>query len=302
MAVDYSTTSLIAAVKRIACIPTSQKLFTDATLVGILNDELQSSLVPEIMSVREEYFVTYKEYIVPVHSEPFLIDIPSDAVGGKLREVAWVDSNQRLVKVARIDLEQSDGIQPDFLLAGFRIQDNSVVLAPSQGGTIRLYYFKRPNELVTISQAAKVVGISGNDIQIGSAIPTSWTVGEKLNTISLVQPFGVKASELTIMNVAFPIVTVDTVVDVEIGDWICLDGYSPIPQIPVEAHKVLAQMAAVKCLESMGDDKVSVAQAKANKLIESLFKMINPRIDASPKRIVGSGIADWMKNGSRKPW
>lgn len=294
MAIDYSTAALITTVKRIASVPTSQKLLKNDAFIGILNDELQATLVPEIMSVREEYFVAYIDHVIASHSVDFLVDIPSNAIGGKLREVAWVDNNGCLNKLPRIDLE-ADNNQRNGGVSGFRIQDNSIVLSPSSGGTLRVFYFKRPNELIETSQAAKIIAINGNEIQVNSSIPTSWIVGEKLNTISVVQPFQNKATNLTIVNVSFPIVEVDSVVGVSVGDWICMEGYSPIPQVPVEAHRVLAQLAAAKCLEALGDDKVVVAQKQAIKLMENLFKVINPRIDASPKRIVGAGISSYIR-------
>ena len=60
---DFTSTGLIAQLKRRALVPTSQNLFTNSDLIAMLNEELQNRIVPYVLAVREDYFLTYKEYV-----------------------------------------------------------------------------------------------------------------------------------------------------------------------------------------------------------------------------------------------
>ena len=45
---DFTSTGLIAQIKRRALIPTSQNLFTSSDIIDMLNEELQNRIVPYI--------------------------------------------------------------------------------------------------------------------------------------------------------------------------------------------------------------------------------------------------------------
>ena len=82
---DFTSTGLIAQIKRRALIPTSQNLFTDSDLIAMLNEELQNRVIPYILSVREDYFLTYDEYTQ--NGSTTEIDIPTNAIGNKINQV-----------------------------------------------------------------------------------------------------------------------------------------------------------------------------------------------------------------------
>lgn len=308
---SYTTTELIAAIKRRGTLPTNQQLFTPADFVAIANDEMETLIVPLLMSVREEYFVTYKDVTVtPSSSGPMVLEIPDDAVGMKLRDVLWVDpSNGGLSPIPRLTLEQLAGTTYDFVnISGFVVQGNQILIYPGTNqatGVIRLYYMRRPLQLVITSEAGQVTGVNPltNEVTL-TFVPNDWTTGTKLNVVGQSQPFATKVEEVTIVVASSPTLQLNSVTGISVGDWVSLQGYSPVPQIPVEAHKVLAQAAVVKCLEAMGDrEGMQVAEAKLRQNIEDMLKLINPRVDGAVKKITnaGNGILDWsLSNPYRK--
>ena len=111
---------------------------------------------------------------------------------------------------------------------------------------------------------------------------------------------------MTVTSVSSPTIFVDTVTGLSVGDYISLEGYSAIPQIPLEAHAYLAQLTAVKCLETVADRPgMEAAQAKANELRQNMLTITTQRVDGSLKKIinpngglrVGSGIGGRWGNG-----
>lgn len=307
MAVNYTTTKLVEAIRRRGSIPSSQQLFSTNDFIALANDEMETVIIPNIMSVREEYFVGYEDVSVTASNTPQEISIPSDAIGQKLRDLCWVDDNGQLSSIPRLELEQASGTQYlDPMISqsyGFMIRANKIVLYPGNSGTgtLRIYYYKRPLELTNTSECGQVTEINTNTNEVTlTFLPSDWTTSDTVNVIGQSQPFETKVTSVQITNVSFPVVTLASVDNIAVGDWVALEGYSPIPQIPVEAHKVLAQATVVKCMEAMGDrEGMQAAQGKLKKNITDMFKLISPRVDGAPKKITnaGNGIFDW--NGSR---
>lgn len=301
MAVSYTTTELLNAIRRRGSIPNSQELFSPSDLIDLATDEMETLIVPQIMSVREEYFVTYKDVAVANSSEPVYIPIPFDAIGQKLRDVVWVNNNQTLTSIPRYELEQASGtvyIDTNNRTNGFMVQGNDIVLFPSTSGsgTIRLYYFKRPLVLTATTNCGQITAIDTDTNEVTlSFLPSQWTTGNDLNVINQYQPFETKVTSVAITGISFSTVTVASTDDMSVGDWVALEGYSPIPQLPVEAHKVLAQATVVKCMEAMGDnDGMKASSQKLMQDMENMFKLIAPRVDGAPTKITnaGNGIFD----------
>lgn len=311
MAIDYTTSKLVESVRRRGSIPASQQLFSIDDIIDLATDELETSILPQIMSVREEYFVSYTDVAVASSSEPVDLDIPSNAIGQKLRDVCWVHTNGSLSSIPRYELEQASGnsYSDDYARTnGFMIRGNNVVLYPSnQGtGTLRLYFYKRPLTLIANTKCGQVQSIDTNTNEVTlSFLPANWAVTNTVNVISQTQPFQTKVDSVEITTISFSTVTLASVDNIAVGDWIALEGYSPIPQLPVEAHKVLAQATVVKCMEAMGDrEGMKASQAKLDIDLQNMFKLIAPRVDGAPKKVTnaGDGIFDVGRRNNINLW
>lgn len=289
---QYSTEQLIENIKRRCAVPTSQLTYLDSDFAALANDELQGEVVPLLMSAREEYFVTYVDIVTSTNE----IEIPEDCVGAKLRTVAFVTQATPLVLInlPRIDLDVVAGV--GFVnyatLAGFYVQGNKLMLYPSNSvpsnTTVRLYYYKRTLNLAPPSTYGQVTSVNPmTNTVVLSFVPYDWDVGTVLNSVSSTQPFGVTNAEMVINADSSPSLILDTVEGIEVGDYIAEQGFSAVPQIPIEAHAYLAQLTAVKCLEGLGDRSgMEAAQAKAEMLKKNMLVMISQRVDGSVKKVV----------------
>lgn len=308
---QYDTEELIENIKRRCSVPTSQLTYRNEDFVALANDELQGEVVPLIMSTREEYFVEPYDVSSPADG---VIEIPSTAVGAKLRSVCYLQQTSPLVLVnlPRVDLDivAGTGFFNFDTLAGFYVQGNSIILYPNTsvpvGTAMRLYFYKRSLVLTDDNNYGRVESVDAmTNSVVMNFVPYDWEAGTEVNSISSVPNFAITNSLATIVSVSSPSIILDSVEGIEVGDYISPNGFSAIPQIPVEAHPYLAQLTAVKCLEGLGDrEGMQAAQAKADKLKENLLIMISQRVDGSVKKVmnasgglrVGAGIG-WAKRG-----
>jgi hypothetical protein len=289
---QYATEELIENIKRRCAVPTSQLTYSDADFTLLASDELQGQVVPLLMSTREEYFVEFVD--IPIEGNE--LDIPSDAIGEKLRSVCFVQQSSPLwlINIPRIDLDVVAGVgfANYATLAGFYVQGNKLILYPSnsvpQSTLIRLYYYKRTLVLADPSNYGQVRSIdTGTNTVVLTFVPTTWTTGTVLNSVASASPFKITNSSMTIVGASSPSIILDNVTDLSVGDYISEEGFSAIPQVPVEAHAWLAQLTAVKCLEGLGDHSgMQAAQEKANMLEKAMLVMVSQRVDGSVKKIM----------------
>lgn len=293
---QYSVTELIANIKRRCAVPTSQLTYTDAKWALMANDQLQGKVVPLIMSSRQEYFVDYISTTMPNDG---IIDIPDVAVGAKLRSVCWVQANTTplmMVSLPRLDLDTVAGYgyvnATPYTVVGFYVQGNQIIIYPvtgiPPGQPLRLYYYRRSLVLADPVAYSRVVSVDtlNNEVQL-ETVPTSFEVGDEINTISSVPNFAITKESATITSVSSPTLGLDSVSGISVGDYISGYGFSAVPQVPVEAHAYLAQLTAVMALKGLGaSDQAAAAQAEANDLKTNMLIMISERVDGSVKKIV----------------
>jgi hypothetical protein len=305
---QYNTEELIKTIKRACSVPTSQLTYTDEDFSRIANDCLQTEVVPLIMSTREEYFVEYEDIQSPADG---VIPFPENAVGAKLRSVCYKQQSNPLIlnNLPRIDLDVVAGVgfYNYATLAGFYIQGDNICLYPNTSvptnTNIRLYFYRRTLNIADPASYGRVISINtGTNTVVLDFVPYAWDVDTVLNSVSSTPNFKTTNSAATIAAKSAPSIVLDSVDDISVGDYLSDEGYSAVPQVPVEAHNYLAQLTAVKCLEGLGDREGMEAAAKvADALRKNLLIMISQRVDGSVKKIMqpGGGLRLWSGIGRR---
>lgn len=292
----YTTDDLIKSVRRRATIPSTSAILTTEDLAELATDELLTFIVPKIMTVREDYFLTFKDFATSIYNTPTGVQmpIPSDAVGSKLRDVCIVNSDGQLTPIERIDVRDLYSSNR----TGYYIENSTVILYPKSlnVSTIRMYYISRPAELVLKTDAGSVIRIQDDgETVILSRTPFNIKVGESVQFTNRKQPFNTLAHSI-VTEVNGSTIKVESNEGLSLGAWCSLSGTSPVPQIPVEAHMVLAQAVTCKALEAMGDAQgLSIANDKLERDLESMFIYISPRVDSAPIKIISAG--DTFRNG-----
>lgn len=165
---SYLTSStLIAEVKRSGSVPTSQSLFQNSDFLAFANQEMKIGLVPSILQHHQEYYVRDS---APVKIQPNQTNypIPYRALGGRLREVYYLDDNNNLRAMTRISPDDRPFWQQgnfQYTFVPFFIQGDEIVLLTDGlqqniTGSLVFSFFMRPNELVDESQVATIESIS----------------------------------------------------------------------------------------------------------------------------------------------
>ena len=298
---DYTVDVLLGDVRTTASIPNVQPRFDDPGILRIMTRILQTKVVPMIMACREEFFVDYLDYPI-VQGNLIGYAIPSNAVGMKLRDVCLLNraSMMNITTLPRLSLEQIGGYYFGQVVPfGFYIQNNNVILWPvnqtTPCNTIRLYYLRKANRLIETSYCGKVLSVAGNDVTLVS-VPGAFVTGYKVDGIDDLPGFNTLVNSQTISNVSGDTITISDASLLSEGDWICPSGYSPIPQVPEEAHQLLVQETALEILKSLGDQEAYQAlMIEKKELTQFVKNAMTPRTDANPKKCIsgGNSISDW---------
>jgi hypothetical protein len=314
---DPTTAGLINTIRILASVPNNQQLSSDdATLINLLNFEMTNSLVPQMMAVKEEYFVTNYDFNNYVKSNGVWQDsyeLPPNAIGMKLRDLVQLSTQGATLPplesfVPRISPEDVAGSRFTGSYSGnammsFYMKGNNVILYPCPTSviTLRMKYFKVPNYLVSTSECGQIVSINPiSKTVVLTNIPSDWSVGETVDVIQSYQGYDFDAQNVAITSISSPTLGLADVTGLQVGDWVALNGNSPIPQLPNCAQAVLAQAVVIKLLESLKDaEGVQIAQQKYNELFKAMEFMIVERCDGEVMKVTsgGRGLSDYMKSG-----
>lgn len=331
----WSSSGLIQSIQRNTLLPASQATYTQADMLALLNEALQSEVIPYILSLAENYFVTTVQIPIIQSSSTAYVQasagsagpnvayqLPPDAIGKKLVNVSVVTAQGIMLTLPQVTPWQI-GSQVSYTTGCFT-QGDLLYLFPAAAYsslvTIQLTYPQAPLALcddtgtpaagepssaevgnVAVDTFGKPTGV----ITVNGTLPSSFTVGAVVNFVSGQPQFRTTAAA-AITNISGFQLTVDPVVltdaqgraTVNVGDWVANVGYAPFLQLPVEARNLVTQAAIVKILEGLGDNKSATADGRYKAMKLAAASLLSPRIDDSPKTLTSSnrGIgASWSQ-------
>lgn len=281
-------TALIASVKRRARVPTAAATYSTADFLAVANEQMVEYVVPLILGVREDYWT--KPYDVALVDGTLSYRIPYRALMGKLREVSVLDAQGNVNNLPRIQVN-------DLALStfGFWLQGDEVYLASDAsrtvtdlGTTLRMLYHLRPNTLVETTATTTVASFDTGARTITlAAAPTGYSSATAFDIIRAKTPYDSLAHDamgsLSTLTITF---SSALPADLAVGDYVCLPEQTPVPQMPVELHGLLAQKCAVVILESMQMlDKHAAAAKELARLESDARTVLTPRVDGESVRI-----------------
>lgn len=317
------TSTLLKRAKLQEMLPSSDVTFSDSDLLELMYQELSSTVVPLVMSAREEYMVVTKDYALPgiapgqITNVTNWIDLPSEATGMRLRDVYMLDTIGNFVNLPRLNPEQiasytsmpivgAPGVAWTGGYGGFYLQGNRLMLYPYWSADrrgLRITYHRKPARLCLTSAAAQIISITGNNVSVGST-STSWLTGSYVDFIKNDTPHDyvidtsatqalytspIPLQAVPVLAASGSTYTFDPLViqSLSVGDWVSSYGYAPFAQfIPYEASNCLVQLTALRALEALGDKEGQVmAQAKYNKMAKDLLDMISPRVEGKSLKV-----------------
>lgn len=327
---EYLTsTTLIEHIKREGMVPTAQQTFSDDDFLAIANQEIKIGMLPTIMQFHEEYYAVDSD-AVTIAASTSKYGIPYRAVGGKLRELFYQDSNSNLRAMSRVSPDnrpyyQQSNFQNNFLF--FFLEGNDVVLTPPVGaspsGSLVFSYYFRPNNLVDESRVGTITGIAvgasttvftldnfpqnlATFYQDGVA-QTAFSVSSKLDILQR------KPGHKTI-NFDITPTAIDTVaktvtfanadvssLGIIVGDIVAFAGECIIPQIPTDLHPMLVQRVVQRVMQALGDAQgYQIASSKVAEMEKNSGALVDNRTEGSPAKANNiNGLMKSSKIGRR---
>lgn len=295
---------LIESVKRKIAFPLSQNTFSEEDVLHFANEEMMLSMVPQILSFHEEFFV-YKEKF-PLLLNKFNYPIPPRAIGMKLKDIFYEDTVGNVFEMTRIDASNKDYYQNDTSLQNnykYYYENNDVVMAKTSVyptiGFMRMEYFLRPNQLVLNERAAIIEDIIRDgleDVYVKFVlVPDHITTGSKIDFLQLESGHKLFSKDVIMPAVQgigdtnpgyYKFNTTSVPADVVIGDYMCSQYECIIPQAPDDLHSGLAERVCGRILASVSDfqglaeskDKLRDIELRQGNLIDNRTEGANMKI------------------------
>lgn len=290
-------TAILASIKTRGLLPTSQQTYTDSDLITLANDELQIGVVPFIMKFRSEYYVTDEQDAIVSNKDSY--DIPTRAIGGKVRNLCVVDNLDNeydLPQIAKEDRKfyNTQSGNANFNAFVFYFEGNAVKICPKPTNVtsqtyLKQAYYIRPSQLIASSSAAQITAIDTGLLQVTvNIVPTGMSASTPIDFVRGTPGFECRAIDITPVSLAGTIFTFSSLPEsLAVGDWISLANTSPIPQIPLELFSMLSQRVVVKVMEGLGDAQgLQIAQSKLKEMEDAAAHLLSPRSDGNPKKLI----------------
>jgi hypothetical protein len=296
--VKYNSSALISAIKRNASIPSSQVRFSNTDFLKFLNEELQLTIVGELLALRQDYFVTTIDTLLIANQSNY--EIPTSAVGWMLESVGYIDTSSNYTRLPIITRDQranfqalTDATSPSAVY----ITGNTITTVPDLGtsttGSLRFDLVRIQNELVLPTTCGEIstVADTGTDYQMTvDTVPIA--VGARCDVISGTNPFNIIARNM-VGNVLGNVITVTYGTSFArapiAGDYVCITGQTPYPNIPEDFHAVLAQAATVRCMIASNDEKgIQTQGVSLGNMLKRMRDRASKRVSDAPRKIVGN--------------
>lgn len=298
MAVYYTSNTLIDAVRRRASLPKADSLYSDEDILAFATDEIYDDVLPLIRNSQEEYLIYTKKVLVQNGVQAY--EIPERSVASELRDLYFEDSNGNIYEMTRI--LPDDKFDRRYLSRSvsqpynFYMENNTVVLnekinSPATGYLV-MKFILRPSALVITDRVAKITDIDRTTgIITVSKIPSVFNMSLKYDFTKTRSPHNMLAMDVSAvgLNLISNQITFnveDIPQNLAVGDRICIENESDIPQIPTEMHRLVIAKTVERVLEGIRDSEgLANAIRKTQQVERGMDDLMENRVTSAPLKI-----------------
>lgn len=298
MASFYNSERLIAAIKRNITTPSNQNTYSDLDILAFADEELSLGVLPAMMSLHEDYLLFKQD--VPLEDSVSEYVIPYRAVGNKLYDLQFIDTNGNVLFMSRTTLADQPSFNGRYTLNStynYYVMNNKIGILPNIDGgvtgSLRFVYYMRASSLVKSSEIGVINNINRTTGEIAvNSLPASFSTNTPLDFYKIRSPHNILSIDLlptsvnaTAKTIVFNIADIPS--ELMVGDHIALAEQCAIPQIPSDLHSFLAQKTSERILMAQGDSEgLANAQKKTAEMEVRAGTIIDNRVDESPIKLV----------------
>jgi hypothetical protein len=290
----FLASTLIASLKRRGLIPTSDEAFGDTDFYALIDEETRTYILPFLRRTREDFLLARADSTLQSGFGRYLL--PARCAAESLKHVAQGPAFTPLRRLSSEDAHRGGG--------GYFVEDDSVVLVdtPTESGeALRFVYFYRPNLVVAEAACGRVTAFdaTSNEVTVNAA-PGTFTADEAYDFVKGTPGFRCHAINQAATDVTANVLTFDEnlPIGLAVGDYVCLAGETPIPQIPAELHPLLAQRVTYVLSNALGPTKSRAALEQLAQMESALTALFHVR-DDSPRYVVNFNSPGWARIRSR---
>lgn len=313
MAITYNAATILDTVRGLAGLNNIQAQGNDdATLLRYVNESIRSKVAPFLLRVREEYLTATSRQALSSSVSKYRI--PERAIGNRLRDLIYVDSNSNrnhVLMIERRELPEYNTTASSGSISGAYIDGNYVQIVPTSGsysGSLEFTYYMRPSVLVASTEFGTIssVNTTTKQVTLSATPPATFVNGAKIDIHSKSSGGEILQLDLTQNgSVSGNVVTFTEAIDGSVygstvpvaGDYVCLANESAIIQVPEDLVLVTCQCAALRV--AVSERNQPLAQMLAQLVREGLEDMTNvfeDRVESKTPRVRGwHGIEGWSR-------
>lgn len=317
----YTTTDLLAAIKRRAQLPAANGALSDTDLLDLATMAMRTQIQPLLRSLREDYSVVVESQAITADQRTYRI--PSRAEGGAIRDV-WltlIASPNTEIRVPYIPPEDRPmykavrGAWWDGLLA-YTVEGNDLWLAPIPDSvaaqyTLTIRYYLRPGRFVPTSDCMLVESWSAGPttvVQVDSL--GSYTTSTEVDVIGARPPFRPRAIGIFLDSTSVgppaevTIIPADYAGFIEAGttgDYICETDTTCVVTCPVEAQEALIAATVASVYDVLGYEReLGTAVALRDQALQAVRVLMEPRTEGASRVLLDPRSP--LRRGRRSVW
>ena len=276
---------------------TSPEGLTDSESLRVADREVQTSLVPLLLGVREEFY-GLTQSVNYTASTTKRVRIPGRTIAGRVRDIrATVQGGgeQHLVRYEVTDKPWVSPLANTFgPITGYYLEGEWIVFLPppSNSGTLKVSYFGEPGRMTTTSTDYRI--ITSVDTTTGVIGFASWTFSGNLDVVRGSSGFSALLQQPSYSGATTTSVTLSTddAAFCEVGDYICVADTTPVVPVPNVLHGVLLGRVTAALMRQMGKTGAAeLEEANANRLCALAMDVLTPRVESAVRP--GRGRLNW---------
>lgn len=300
----WTVDDVLERVKRKCMLPDGGVKLTDAEVVQIIDEEIQTDVYAALQMVRADYCVAHRTLTYPAGAR--FVQLPSVLSSSTFVDVYRLEGTQ-YHPVARapsgapwIQSESSTAIPAAFAIEGDRL---ALVPKPTAAVTLVIRYERRPSRLhlTTDERSAPIVSYNPSTFAFtvtpSAGFATVCAVGTDVDIVRATPAFDALVQGMEVASIASPVWTLTagtidksapdtepiTTSAVNVGDYITTQGETPIFPLPEIWLPVVVYAAAAAVCRETGDlPNAELNEAQAQKLIQRATEYAAQRVRKAP--------------------